>query len=87
MIHPYAPAGAVIDYTQGGPFTYQTLQDAIDQITPNVNGYLARCDLSQTYRIVPVNSSNNPRLGLKYTFKGEREPTYNEHGLKREYIA
>jgi len=68
------PGGAVNDYAQGDPFQYQTLQDAIDQITPN--GYLAKCDLSQAYRVVPVHPSNYTALGLKYTFKGDSEPTY-----------
>ncbi len=35
--------GAVNDYAYNDPFKYQTLQDAIDQITPG--GFLAKCDL------------------------------------------
>ena len=76
LIHDASrPEGhAVNDLAHTDPFSYQTLQDAIDLIPRQ--GYLMKCDLSQAYRVCPVHQSNHTALGLKYTFTGDSEPTY-----------
>ena len=54
----------VNSYAISDPFQYQTLQEAIDMITPNC--YLAKVDLSQAYRVVKTHPSNHAATGLKY---------------------
>ncbi len=76
LIHDCSrPTGAAVnDHANPDKFCYQTLQDAIDQITPGA--YLAKVDLAQAYRVVKVHPSNWQALGLKYRFPLEPDPTY-----------
>ena len=55
-------------------FKYQFIQDAVDCI--NEGCFLSKVDLSNAYRVVRTHPSNWDYTGLKWTFKGEREPTY-----------
>ena len=55
-------------------FKYQSIQDAVDCI--NEGWFLSKVDLSDAYRVVRTHPSNWDYTGLKWAFKGEREPTY-----------
>lgn len=65
---------AVNDFCQKEPFSYTSLQDAVNLVTPDC--YLAKVDLSNAYRSVRVHPSNLPFLGLKWVFEGQTQPTY-----------
>ena len=66
--------GALNDFASTNKFRYQTLQNAIDVITPGC--FLAKLDLAQAYRVVKTHPSNHSATGLKYTFPGDQNPTY-----------
>ena len=69
------PVGhAVNDFAITNSFSYQTLQDAIDLITPGC--YLAKLDLCHAYRVVRLHPSNYSATGLKFTFPGDSYCTY-----------
>lgn len=76
LIHDASrPSGqAVNDFWEKEPFQYQTIQDAVDIITPGC--YMAKVDLESAYRCVRTHESNHPFLGLKWTFQGDDQPTY-----------
>ena len=65
---------SVNDYAEYQPFTYQSLQDAIDLIEPHY--YLAKLDLASAYRSVKINAADYKATGLKWTFTGDSSPTY-----------
>ncbi len=58
------PAGSVNSFALADKFKYQTLQDAVDMISPGC--FLAKVDLSQAYRVVKTHPSNHIATGLKY---------------------
>ena len=70
------PAGsAANDYAVDMPKQkYQTIQDAINQITPGC--YLAKVDLKGAYRSCKLNTNQYPFMGLHWTFSGDKSPTY-----------
>ena len=76
LIHDCSrPIGkALNDYAEHNPFKYQSLQNAIDLIGKDY--YLGKIDLSNAYRVVKVHPSNWQATGLKWTFKGDSNPTY-----------
>ncbi len=76
LIHDCSrPSGnAVNDRITPDKFCYETLQDAVDYVTPGC--YLAKVDLAHAYRLVCVHPSNWPALGLKYRFPLEPHPSY-----------
>ncbi|XP_069131661.1 LOW QUALITY PROTEIN: uncharacterized protein [Argopecten irradians] len=53
---------------------YMDLREATKHITPGC--YMAKVDLSNAYRSVPIHPSNYTATGLKWTFSGETQPTY-----------
>ena len=65
---------AVNDFAYLDKFHYQTIQDAVDLITPGA--YLAKCDLSNAYRSVRIHPSNCKATGLKWCFQGESKAKY-----------
>ena len=63
----------VNEFADQNPFKYQTLQHAVDAITPGC--FMAKVDLSQGYRVVKIHPSNYTATGLHYTFDGDKHPT------------
>ena len=55
-------------------FQYMSIQDAVDVMQRGT--YLARVDLSNGYRSVRIHPSNYAATGLKWTFDGEKAPSY-----------
>lgn len=76
LIHDCSqPEGrALNDYSFHDAFKYQSLQDAIDLITPGK--YLAKIDLCSAFRSVGTHPSNHPFAGIKWQFNGDSAPTY-----------
>lgn len=69
------PAGSSLnDAASTNHFQYQSIQDAIDLITPNC--YMAKIDLAFAYRAVKVHPSNFKATGLKWKFKGDNHYTF-----------
>ena len=58
------PNGSVNSFALSDKFRYQSLQDAIDMITPG--SFLGKVDLSQAYRVVKTHPSNHIATGLKF---------------------
>ena len=65
---------ALNDYSFHDAFQYQTLQDAIDLISPGK--YLAKVDLESAFRSVGTHPSNHRFTGLKWHFSWDDTPTY-----------
>ena len=76
LIHDCSrPQGlALNNYVQLDKFQYQSIQDAVDKITPGA--YLAKVDLASAYRSVKIHPSNYNSTGLKWQFSGEDSPRY-----------
>ena len=76
LIHDASrPCGyALNDYASTNHFKYQSLQDAVDLVTPDC--YFAKIDLANAYRSVKLHPSNFKATGLKWQFKGEKTFTY-----------
>ena len=53
---------------------YQSVDDAVKMSTKNC--YYAKIDLKSAYRSVKIHPSNFELTGLKWQFKGDKEPTY-----------
>ena len=72
LIHDASrPCGyALNDYASTNHFKYQSLQDAVDLVTPDC--YFAKIDLANAYRSVKLHPSNFKATGLKWQFKGEK---------------
>lgn len=68
------PGKAVNDFASTNHFQYQSIQDAIDLITPN--GFIAKCDLSAAFRSVKLHPSNFKATGLKWKFSGDDNYTF-----------
>ena len=74
LIHDCSrPVGsAVNDFADISPFKYQSLQDAIDLITPNC--FLAKIDLKSAYRSVRTHPADHHLLGLSWEFsRGQKQ--------------
>lgn len=65
---------ALNDLADLDPFTYQSLQDAVDIIKPG--SYLAKVDLQSSFRSVGLSRDNYAATGLKWRFKGHKKDTY-----------
>ena len=76
LIHDASrPAGnALNDYATTNHFKYQSIQDAVDLVTPGC--YFAKLDLANAYRCVKVHPSNFKATGLKWRFTGDKHYTY-----------
>ena len=55
-------------------FHFQTVDDAVKLVDHGY--YLAKIDLHHAYRSVPIQPSNYPATGLRWTFSGEDNHTY-----------
>ena len=76
LIHDCSrPAGASLnDFAHNDKFHYQSIQDAVDIISPNC--YLAKLDLANAYRSVRIHPSNYIATGLKWYFGNDISPSY-----------
>ena len=76
LIHDASrPSGSALnDYAINNPFRYQSIQDAVDLVTPGC--YFAKLDLSNAFRSVISHSSNHKATGLKWLFQGDKHYTY-----------
>lgn len=76
LIHDASrPVGSALnDLATADPFRYQTLTDARNLVKQG--SYMAKVDLANAYRVVRIHPSNYQYTGLKWTFKGQAEPTY-----------
>ena len=69
------PVGkALNDLAIHNPFHYQSLQDAVDIITPGA--YMAKVDLAMAYRSVRTHPSNHAATGIKWNFSNSGVDTY-----------
>lgn len=66
---------ALNDLWEKEPFSYTSLQDAIDNIKPKY--FLAKVDLSNAFRSVKVNPQCHTYTGLKWYFRGDCNSTSN----------
>nr|XP_006819860.1 PREDICTED: uncharacterized protein LOC102805774 [Saccoglossus kowalevskii] len=76
LIHDCSqPEGrAVNDYAPHDSFQYQTIDDAVNLVTPGC--YLSKVDLKSAYRSVKIHPSNYPATGLQWFFNEKDNPTY-----------
>ena len=76
LIHDASqPSGSALnDYAINNPFRYQSIQDAVDLVTPGC--YYAKLDLTNAFRSVNSHSSNHKATGLKWRFQGDKYYTY-----------
>ena len=62
------------DFAEIDPFKYKSVQDALRIIKPG--DYLAKVDLSNTFRSVGIHPSNFKATGIKWKFCGDDKFTY-----------
>lgn len=76
LIHDCSrPSGyALNDFTTTDHFKYQSIQDAVDLVTPNC--YFAKIDLANAFRSVKIHPSNFKATGLKWRFGSDKHYTY-----------
>lgn len=76
LIHDCSrPSGnAVNDRALRDKFSYQTLQEAIENISPG--DYMAKVDLKSAYRSVRVSQTERELLGISWRFEGAVDPVY-----------
>lgn len=68
------PAGhALNDFATTHHFKYQSVQDAVDLITPGC--YFVKLDLANAYWCGKIHPSNYKATGLKWRFKGNSHDT------------
>ena len=65
---------ALNDFAEYDPFSYQSLQDAIDTLSPGA--FMCKVDLKSAYRSVGITPSNFNATGIKWRFQGDTEDTY-----------
>jgi hypothetical protein len=75
LIHDLSrPHGGVNQFAQDTSVAYATLDSALIHI--NLGSYLAKVDLKDAYRSVPLHASCFPLTGLSWKFAGQEAPTY-----------
>jgi hypothetical protein len=75
IIHDLSrPEGGVNDFGVHSSVHYSTLDDAIAQIGPN--SYLAKIDLSEAYRSVPIHPYCYELTGIHWIFAGQSQKTF-----------
>ena len=76
LIHDASrPYGSALnDCTKFNKIHYTTIDEVVKLTPPN--GYLAKVDLSQAYRSVPIAPSNYEYTGLKWCFENSKAETY-----------
>lgn len=68
LAHPYDDNSVNAKIPQGEKTVkYSTIRDAVKKLSQLPKGaYLAKCDIADAYRIIPVHPSEYPKLGMKY---------------------
>ena len=76
LIHDCSrPVGnAVNEFALRNSFKYQTLQDAIEMVSPG--DFLAKVDLKSAYRSVKVSPEEYDKLGIHWWFEGAVDPCF-----------
>ena len=75
MIHDFSrPDGGLNEYCQNTSVRYSTLDSALKMV--NVGAFLAKVDLSEAYRSVPINPLCYKLTGLHWTFEGHSSTTF-----------
>ena len=76
LIHDASrPTGETLnDYATIDHFQYQSVQDAVDLVTPGC--FFARLDLANAYPSVKIHKSNFKATGLKWRFNNDKHFTY-----------
>ena len=75
LIHDLSrPYSGVNQYALDTSISYATLDDALSHIKPE--SYLAKVDLKDAYRAVPLHASCFPLTGLSWKFAGQDTQTY-----------
>lgn len=67
------PGNALNDLAECNRFSYQSIQDAVNLITPGC--YMAKVDLASAYRSVKIHPQDFTLSGLAWTFEGDTSPT------------
>jgi len=77
LIHDCSrPIGAGVNsYASCEHYEYESVERACKLIKPGA--FLAKIDLKNAYRHVPIHPSNYLATGLKWTFSGNSQPTYD----------
>lgn len=65
---------ALNDYAQTTKFSYQSLEDATNLLKPGY--FMAKVDLSQAYRAVPIHPDDYETTGLKWKFSSSGQTLY-----------
>ena len=69
------PAGSAMnDFSKLHSVRYQTLSDAVKLVKPGM--FMAKIDLKNAYRSVPIHPSDYPLTGLKWKFEQCQDYTY-----------
>lgn len=66
--------GAVNDFADNSPFSYQCISDAVDLLQPG--HYMAKLDLKEAYRSVKTHPTNWCATGLQWTFSNQDHPSF-----------
>ena len=76
LIHDCSlPEGrAVNDYATYQPFSLQSFDGMVAMVTPD--SYMCKVDLRAAYRSVLISEQSQRVTGLKWTFKGDKKPTF-----------
>jgi hypothetical protein len=75
LIHDFSrPAGGLNQHCSDSSVIFPTLDEAVTHITKDT--YLAKIDLHEAYRSIPLHYSCFGQTGLKWHFKNELHPTF-----------
>jgi hypothetical protein len=75
LIHDFSrPLGGVNQYCSDKSVSFPTIEEALMFV--KVTSYIAKIDLKEAYRSVPLSKTCFKLTGLKWCFEGESEPTY-----------
>jgi hypothetical protein len=75
LIHDLSrPVGGVNQHSTDNSVKFPTIDDATRYM--NSSSYLAKIDLSEAYRSIPIHPSSYRLTGLQWQFNGDLDPTY-----------
>jgi hypothetical protein len=75
LIHDFSrPSGGLNQFCSDSSVVFPTLDEAVSHISDN--SYLAKIDLHEAYRSIPLHESCFCQTGLKWKFQGQQRPTY-----------
>jgi hypothetical protein len=75
LIHDFSrPSGGLNQHCSDSSVIFPTLDEAVTHISDS--SYLAKIDLHEAYRSIPLHKSCFNQTGLKWHFKGQPHPTF-----------